>query len=323
MKKALITGITGMDGSHMADLLLSKDYEVYGLERHKSVPNRTNIKHIENKIHIIKGDLTDLSSLIHVLDEVRPDEVYNFAAQSFVQPSWTLSEMTCDVNGLGVLRLLEAIRLVDKNIRVLQASSSEMFGNNAERVLNETSRFLPRSPYGTAKVFGHNIVQNFRAAYGMYATASICFNHESERRGLHFVTRKISHNVAKIHLGLVDHIKLGNIKTYRDWGYSPDYCRGIWTMLQQETPDDFVFSTGEAHSIEEFIQEAFLLIGIEDWRNYIVFDPSVFRKSEVDHLLGDYSKAKEKLGWEPTVHFKELVLRMVNNDIKLLKEMSA
>jgi GDPmannose 4,6-dehydratase len=317
IKKALITGITGMDGSHMADLLLSKDYEVYGLERHKSVPNRLNVRHIEDKIHFVKGDLTDLGSLVSVLQEVRPDEVYNFASQSFVGDSWLFSEMTGNVTGLGVLRLLEAIRSVDKNIKMQQASSSEMFGNHGLGIVDENGPLHPRSPYGVAKIFGHLITQNFRESYGMFACSSICFNHESERRGFEFVTRKVSNGVARIKLGLQDKIVMGNLDAKRDWGYAPEYCEGIWAMLQQSEPQDYVFATGLAHSVRDFVQEAFMNIGVTDWEKYVEINPTFIRAAEVDYLLGDYSKAHNILGWEPSVRFRELVRRMVQNDIFL------
>lgn len=306
-----------MDGSHMADLLLEKGYEVFGLERHRSTINRDNIKHIENKITILKGDLADAGSLIVALEKSRPDEVYNFAAQSFVGDSWTLSEQTSNITGLGVLRMLEAIRLVNKNIKFQQASSTEMFGAHGVQIVNEQTPFHPRSPYAVSKVYGHYITQNFRESYGMFACSSVCANHESERRGFQFVTRKISSAVARIHLGLQDKIALGNLDAQRDWGYAPDYCEGIWRMLQQDAPGDFLFATGEAHSIKDFLTEAFKNINVDDWSKYVVIDPAFMRPAEVDYLLGDYSKAMKAMGWAPTVRFQELVKRMVENDIKL------
>lgn len=304
-----------MDGSHLADLLLSKGYEVYGLERHKAVPNRTNVAHIENKINFVKGDLADLGSLISVISQVRPDEIYNFASQSFVVDSWIVPEMSCDITAIGVLRLLEAVRMVDKKIRFLQASSSEMFGTNGN-VANEKTPFHPRSPYAVSKVFGHLITQNYREAHGIFACSSMSFNHESERRGFEFVTRKITDGVAKIYQGTQSSIKLGNVYSKRDWGYAPDYVDAMYRMLQQETPDDFVLSTGVVHSVEDFLTEAFSQIGINDWKPYVEIDQTNMRVSEVPYLQGDSRKAKEILSWEPLVMFKELVHRMVKNDIE-------
>ena len=317
MKRALITGITGMDGSHMADLLLSKGYEVYGMERHKSVPNRTNIKHIEEQIHFVKGDLTDFNSLVSVLEESEPDEVYNFAAQAFDGDSWKLAEMTSNVTGLGVLRLLDAIRTVNKKIKIQQASSSGMYGKTAGGIINESHPFKPHSPYASAKVFAHHAIQNFRDTYGIFACASICFTHESEQRGFEFVTRKISSAAARISLGLQKQLKLGTITTERDWGYAPDYCEGFWLMLQQPQPEDYIFATGEAYSVEDFLDEAFFNVGIPDWDSCVVFDKSLVRLAEIPCLLGDATKAKTSLGWKPKVKFEELVARMVQNDIRL------
>jgi GDPmannose 4,6-dehydratase len=316
MKKALITGITGMDGSHMADLLLSKGYEVYGLERHKSVPNRLNILHLEKDIHFIKGDLTDQGSLMTALQTIRPDEIYNFAAQSFVGDSWLYSEMTSNVTGLGVLRLLEAVRSVNRDIKIHQASSSEMFGKHGLHIVNEDGPLHPRSPYAVAKIFAHLICRNFRESYNMFIACAISFNHESERRGYNFVTRKISDGVARIKNGLQNKILLGNLDSKRDWGYAPEYVEGMWKMLQQDTPEDFVFATGVAHSVKDFVVEAFKNIDILNWENYIEIDPAFVRPAEVDYLLGDYSKAKNKLNWEPKTKFKELVNIMVKNDLK-------
>ncbi len=319
-KTALITGINGMDGSHLADFLLNKGYTVYGVERRSSMKNRVNTKHLEDQITILQGDLTDQNSLLRCLKESNPDEVYNLAAQSFVGESWNTPEFTSDVTGLGVLRILEAIREFNPKIRFYQASSSEMFGRMVENPAKETTPFYPRSPYGVAKLYGHWITKNYRESYDMYACSGILFNHESERRGIEFVTRKITDGVARIHLGLADHIALGNLDAKRDWGYAPDYVEAMWLMLQQDVADDYVIATGETRSIREFLNEAFKIIGIEDWEPYVKIDPKYFRPAEVDVLLGDYSKAQNQLGWIPTTQFHELVSVMVNNDIKLLTE---
>jgi len=319
-KTALITGINGMDGSHLADFLLQKGYTVYGLERRSSSENRINTSHLEGKVNFIKGDLTDQNSLIRALKESNPTEVYNLAAQSFVGESWNTPEHTSDVTGLGVLRILEAIREVDQTIRFYQASSSEMFGRMVENPANENTPFYPRSPYGVAKLYGHWITKNYRESYDMFACSGILFNHESERRGIEFVTRKISDGVARIHLGLADHIALGNLDAKRDWGYAPDYVEAMWLMLQQDTPDDYVVATNETRPISEFLETAFQHIGIVDWKKYVTIDPRYLRPAEVDVLRGDYSKAKDKLGWQPKTTFTELVHKMVNNDIKLLSK---
>lgn len=318
-RRALITGINGMDGSHLADFLLVKGYEVWGVERRSSVKNRTNTKHLEGKINFINGDMTDQNSLVRCLKESDPHEVYNLAAQSFVGESWNTPEYTSEVTGLGVLRMLEAVREYGKPVKFYQASSSEMFGRMIENPAKETTPFYPRSPYGVAKLYGHWITKNYRESYGIHACSGILFNHESERRGIEFVTRKISDGVARIHLGLSDHISLGNLDAKRDWGYAPDYVEAMWLMLQQETADDFVISTGETHSIRHFLTHAFRHVGIEDWSNYVRQDPRFMRPAEVDVLRGDSSMAKEKLGWTPKVDFPELVKRMVDNDINLLK----
>ena len=317
-KTALITGINGMDGSHLADLLLEKGYKVYGLERRLSCENRVNTSHLVDKVTFIKGDLTDQNSLIRALKESKPDEIYNLAAQSFVGESWNTPEQTSDVTGLGVLRMLEAVREVNKDIRFYQASSSEMFGRMVENPATERTPFYPRSPYGVAKLYGHWITKNYRESYDMYTCSGILFNHESERRGIEFVTRKISDGVARIKLGLADHISLGNLDAKRDWGYAPDYVEAMWLMLQQETPDDYIIATGETRSIREFLTEAFKCIGIDDWSKYIKLDTKFLRPAEVDVLLGNYLKAKDSLGWEPTTSFEQLVSKMVMNDIKLL-----
>ncbi len=319
-KTALITGINGMDGSHMADLLLAKGYKVFGLERHRTSVDRANIAHIMARIEILKGDLSDIGSIHRILNISKPDEVYNFAAQSFVGDSWTLPEHTANITGLGVLRLLEAVRTVNPEIKLVQASSSEMFGKLNVDIADESSRFYPRNPYGVAKVFGHHIVQNYRESYNLFACASICFNHESERRGIQFVTRKITNGVARIYLGLDTNISLGNLEPRRDWGYAPDYVEGIWSMLQLDEPQDFVFATGESHSVEDFVREAFKALPVDNWQDYIIKDPRFIRPVEVDYLKGDAGKAKKILGWEPTVKFKEIVNRMVMNDISVLEK---
>ena len=319
MKRALITGINGMDGSHLADLLLKKGYEVYGMERRTSSPNRTNTKHLEGKITFVNGDLTDQNSLVRCLKESVPREVYNLGAMSFVGESWNTPEQTGDVNGLGVLRMLEAIRESEiKGVRFYQASTSEMFGRMVENPANENTPFYPRSPYGVAKLYGHWITKNYRESYDMFACSGILFNHESERRGIEFVTRKITDGVARIHLGLEEMIVLGNLDAKRDWGYAPDYCEAMWLMLQQDTPDDYVISTGKTHSIRDFLEAAFKYIGIEDWSGYIGTDERFMRPAEVDVLRGDSTKAQTKLGWKPKTSFENLVGKMVKNDIERL-----
>ena len=318
MKRAFITGINGMDGSHLADLLLEKGYQVYGMERRSSVPNRSNTKHLEGKITFLTGDLTDQNSLLRCLKESNPDEVYNLAAQSFVGESWNTPEQTSNVTGLGVLRILEAIREFNPKIKFYQASSSEMFGRMVENPARENTPFYPRSPYGVSKLYGHWITKNYRESYNMFACSGILFNHESERRGIEFVTRKISNGVAKIKLGLADHITLGNLDAKRDWGYGPDYVEAMWLMLQQQVPEDYVIATGETHSIREFLTEAFDHIGITDWKSYIKQDPRFMRPAEVDVLRGDYTKAKLEMEWVPQTKFKELVKKMVDHDLKLL-----
>jgi len=317
MKRALITGINGMDGSHLADLLLTKGYKVYGMERRSSWKNRVNTEHLEGKITFINGDLTDQNSLLRCLKESDPDEVYNLASQSFVGESWNTPEQTGDVTGLGVLRVLEAIREYGKPIKFYQASTSEMFGK-MEKFANEDTKFYPRSPYGVAKLYGHWITTNYRESYDMFNCCGILFNHESERRGIEFVTRKITDGIARIHLGLQDKIMLGNLDSKRDWGYSPDYVESMWLMLQQDKPDDYVVATGEVHSIGEFLDAAFNEVGINRWDKYIGQDPRFMRPADVFYLAGDSTKAREELGWKPKTSFEELVSKMVDNDIKLL-----
>ena len=317
MKRALITGINGMDGSFLADFLLEKGYVVYGMERRTSSPNRTNTKHLEGKITFVNGDLTDQNSLLRCLIQSDPFEVYNLAAQSFVGESWNTPEQTSDVTGLGVLRMLEAIRECGKDMKFYQASTSEMFGK-MEKFANEDTKFHPRSPYGVAKLYGHWITKNYRESYDMFNCCGILFNHESERRGIEFVTRKITDGVARIHLGLEDKIVLGNLDTKRDWGYAPDYVESMWMMLQQDEPDDYVVATGKTHSLGEFLDSAFQHIGITDWGKYVGQDERYMRPADVFYLAGDSTKARDKLGWVPTTPFQEMVSKMVSNDINLL-----
>jgi GDPmannose 4,6-dehydratase len=319
-KRALISGINGMDGSHLSDLLLSKGYEVIGIERRKSTEDRTNTAHLVGKVYFMKGDLADQNSLVRCLKEAQPHEVYNLAAQSLVEDSWDTPEVIANTTGVGVLRMLEAIREYgNKDIRFYQASSSEMFGKMVENPSRETTPFYPRSPYGVAKLYGHWITKNYRESYDMYNCSGILFNHESERRGKQFVTRKVTHGVARIYLGLAENLALGNLEASRDWGYAPDYVEGMWRMLQQDEPDDYVLATGITRTIRELLDEAFKAIGVTDWSRYIVKDEKFFRPAEVDVLRGDATKAKEKLGWEPTTPFSEMVSRMVKNDINLLQ----
>ena len=318
MKRALITGINGMDGSHLADFLLERGYEIYGMERRTSYPNRLNTKHLEGKITFINGDLTDQNSLRRCLVKSNPHEVYNLAAQSFVGESWNTPEQTGDVTALGALRMLEAIREYGKDVKYYQASTSEMFGRMVENPAKETTPFYPRSPYGVAKLYGHWITKNYRESYDMFNVSGILFNHESERRGIEFVTRKITDGVAKIHLGLEDYITLGNLDSRRDWGYSPDYVKSMWMMLQQDKPDDYVIATGEEHTIREFLEIAFKCINIDDWEKYVLQDERYMRPAEVAVLCGDSSKAREVLGWKPETSFERMIINMITNDIELL-----
>lgn len=324
-KRALITGINGMDGSHLADFLLEKNYEVFGLERRCSVQNRENTKHLEGKITFLTGDMTDKASLERALRNSSPHEVYNLAAQSFVGSSWSLAEQTTKVNALGPLYLLESILSIDPTIRMYQASTSEMFGKVVETPQTENTPFYPRSPYAVSKQYGHWISKNFRESYDLYVCNGILFNHESERRGKEFVTRKITDGVARIFHGLQDHITLGNLDSRRDWGYAPDYVEAMWLMMQQDAKSfkeekigDFVISTGTNHSIKDFLDLAFNEIGIQDWTSYVKQDPKFMRPAEVDVLIGDNTKAKEILGWEPKTSFKDLVRKMVKNDLELV-----
>lgn len=317
MPRALITGITGQDASYLAEFLLSKNYEVYGTTRRSSTVNNERIKHIEDKIQIISADLLDQSSLVSALQTARPAEVYNLAAQSFVKASWDQPVLTGEFTGIGVTRILEAIRAVDLKIKFYQASSSEMFGKVTETPQKETTRFYPRSPYGVAKVYGHYITVNYRESYDMFACSGILFNHESPRRGLEFVTRKISHAVARISLGKQDKLELGNLESKRDWGFAGDYVEAMWLMLQQDKPDDFVIATGETHSVKEFVEIAFEKVGIKDWKNYVITNvESHMRPAEVDYLIGDATKARKELGWSPKTSFSDLVEMMVKADIE-------
>ncbi len=318
-KRALITGITGQDGSYLAEFLLSKDYEVFGLTRRTSTPNYERILHIQDKINFIPGDLLDQQSLTTAIVQANPDEIYNLAAQSFVQTSWSQPVLTGEFTALGVTRMLEAMRQVKPNAKFYQASSSEMFGMVHETPQTERTQFHPRSPYGVAKVYGHWITINYRESYDLFTVSGILFNHESPRRGLEFVTRKISHAVAKIHLGRANSLVLGNLDAKRDWGFAGDYIEAMWLMLQQKNPDDYVIATGENHSVEEFVAEAFAVIGVKNWKKYVKTSHEFMRPAEVDFLIGDASKAKAQLNWKPKVSFKELVKLMVQSDIKLLK----
>jgi GDPmannose 4,6-dehydratase len=312
-RKAFITGITGQDGSYLAEILLEKGYEVYGMVRRSSSFNTARVDHIFSDIELVFGDLADGSVLNQLMRTIRPDEVYNLGAQSHVRVSFDIPEYTADVDALGTLRLLDAIREEGVDCRFYQASSSEMFGEVAEVPQTESTPFHPRSPYGVAKVFGYWITRNYREAYGMYAVNGILFNHESPRRGPTFVTRKITRAVGAILRGEQDDLKLGNLDAKRDWGYARDYMDGAWRMLQADEPDDYVLATNETHTVQEFLEEAFGYVDL-NWRDYVKIDPRYFRPAEVDLLIGDYSKAKERLGWEPTVRFQELVRMMVDGD---------
>ena len=312
-KRALVTGITGQDGSYLAELLLEEGYHVIGMVRRTSTINFDRIAAIQNDVELVAGDLHDEASLIHILRENRPNEVYNLAAQSFVQTSFTQPVLTGETTALGVTRLLDAIRIVDPDIRFYQASSSEMFGKVVEVPQKETTPLYPRSPYGVAKVYGHWITINYRESYNLHASSGMLFNHESPRRGLEFVTRKITNGVARIKHGLDETLPLGNLDAERDWGFAGDYVRAMYLMLQQDTPDDYVVATGETHQVREFCQLAFARAGL-DYTDHVTQDERFMRPAEVDLLIGDYSKAKEKLGWEPTVRFKELVRMMVDAD---------
>jgi GDPmannose 4,6-dehydratase len=320
MKKALITGVTGQDGSYLAEFLLGKGYKVLGMVRRTSTVNFDRITHIQNDIELVQGDLLDQVSLIAILQEHRPDEVYNLAAQSFVPTSFEQPVLTGECTALGVTRVLDAIRLVDKNIKFYQASSSEMFGKVRQVPQNENTPFYPRSPYGAAKVYGHWITVNYRESYGLFACSGILFNHEAPRRGLEFVTHKVTHGAAKIKLGLADELRLGNLEAQRDWGYAGDYVEAMWLMLQQDEPNDYVIATGKTHSVRELCELAFGHLGL-DYRDYVVSDPKFYRPAEVDQLVGDASKARKILGWEPKVSFEELIQMMVYADMEALQRM--
>lgn len=318
-KSALITGITGQDGSYLAELLLEKGYKVFGLRRRTSVPIMENIEHIKSQIQFIDGDLLDLSSLINAVKIANPDEVYNLAAQSFVGTSWEQPILTGQVTGIGVTNMLEAVRIAKPDAKFYQASSSEMFGKVVETPQKETTPLYPRSPYGVAKVYGHWITTNYRESFNMFACSGILFNHESPRRGVEFVTRKVTDAVARIKLGLQSELRMGNLDSKRDWGFAGDYVKAMWLMLQQDTPDDYVISTGETHTVQELVEIAFGHVGL-NWRNYVVVDPKFVRPAEVDLLLGDCSKAKDELGWALEVEFKQLVEMMVDNDLELVRK---
>ena len=312
-RKAFITGVTGQDGSYLAEILLEKDYDVYGMVRRSSTFNRSRIDHLQGELELVYGDLGDSSVLNQLMRTIRPDEVYNLGAQSHVRVSFDIPEYSADVVGVGALRLLDAIREGDLRCRFYQASSSEMFGKATEVPQSESTPFHPRSPYAVAKVYAYWITRNYREAYGMYAVNGILFNHESPRRGENFVTRKITLGLGAILRGETNELRLGNLEAKRDWGYARDYMEGAWRMLQQDAADDYVLATGETHSVQDFLEEAFSYAGLE-WRDYVAIDPRYFRPAEVDLLIGDYAKARSELGWEPTVRFGELVRMMVDHD---------
>jgi GDPmannose 4,6-dehydratase len=318
IKRVLITGITGQDGSYLAELLLEKGYKVYGMVRRASVENYERIEHLRKSIELIQGDLLDQMSLISLVQKIEPHEVYNLAAQSFVPTSWEQPVLTSEFTAIGVTRLLEAIRLVNKNIRFYQASSSEMYGKVRETPQNELTPFYPRSPYGVAKVYGHYITVNYRESYNLFAVSGILFNHESPRRGLEFVTRKVTDGVARIKLSLEKELRLGNLDARRDWGFAGDYVKAMWLMLQADTPDDYVIATGKTYSVKDLVTTAFEAVGL-NWQDYVRIDKNFIRPAEVDLLIGDHSKAKEKLGWQPTVSFEDMISMMVKSDMKLLQ----
>jgi len=321
-KRAVVTGITGQDGSYLAEFLLEKGYEVIGVVRRSSLPNLGRIQHLLDRVSLRPADLLDQLSLLRLIQDVKPQEIYNLAAMSFVPASWDQPLLTGDYNSMGVTRLLEAIRHVDTSIKLYQASSSEMYGRVREVPQTELTPFYPRSPYGVSKVFGHYITVNYRESYNMFAVSGILFNHESPRRGLEFVTRKVTDGVARIKLGLSDHLPLGNLDACRDWGFAGDYVRAMWMMLQQDQADDYVIATGVSHSVRQLVETAFAHVGL-DWQKYVRIDPAFLRPAEVDHLIGDASKAKRVLGWEPSVSFEKLVAMMVDADIATLSVSSA
>ncbi len=320
MKKALITGITGQDGSYLAEFLLKKDYQVFGITRRTSTSNYDRIKDIVDDITLISGDLLDQHSLSHAIREVQPDEVYNLGAQSFVPTSWSQPVLTGEFTALGVTRMLEALRIAEIDAKFYQASSSEMFGKVRETPQNENTPFYPRSPYGVAKVYGHWITVNYRESFNMFAVSGILFNHESERRGLEFVTRKISHAVARIKLNKQKKLKLGNLESKRDWGYAPDYVEAMWLMLQQDKPQDFVIATGKSWSVRQCVQFAFESVGL-NWKDYVESDKKFMRPAEVDLLVGDYKKAKKHLNWQPKTSFKTMMEKMVKADLEREKSL--
>ncbi|MDI3341296.1 MAG: GDP-mannose 4,6-dehydratase [Sphaerobacter sp.] len=322
MKTALITGITGQDGSYLAEFLLEQGYRVVGMQRRTSTETVGRIAHLLDRIELVQGDLLDQLSLIDLVRHYQPDEVYNLAAQSFVPTSWQQPVLTGEFTALGVTRMLEAIRLVKPDARFYQASSSEMFGKVREVPQRETTPFYPRSPYGVSKVYGHWITVNYRESYGLFACSGILFNHESPRRGLEFVTRKVTHGVARIKLGLAKELRLGNLDAQRDWGYAPDYVRAMWLMLQQDEPSDFVVATGKTHTVRRLCELAFEAVGL-NWEDYVVVDPQFLRPAEVDLLVGDASRARAILGWEPTVSFEEMIELMVDADLRMLRGDSA
>lgn len=315
---ALVTGVTGQDGSYLAEFLLEKGYKVYGMVRRSSVEKYERISHLMGDLELVQGDLLDQLTLIHILKQVKPNEVYNLAAQSFVPTSWEQPTLTAEFTAVGVARVLEAIRLVDKNIKFYQASSSEMFGKVRETPQSEETPFYPRSPYGVAKAFGHYITVNHRESYNLFAVSGILFNHESPRRGLEFVTRKVTNAVAKIKLGLATELRLGNLDAQRDWGFAGDYVKAMWLMLQQSKPEDFVIATGHTRTVRDLVQIAFNEVGL-NWENYVKIDKALLRPAEVDLLVGDASKAKRILGWEPSVTFEGLISMMVKSDLDMLK----
>ena len=320
-KRALITGVTGQDGSYLAEFLLEKGYRVFGLIRRSSSPNYERVEHIKDKLELIQGDLLDQNSLIEAIQFAKPDEIYNLGAQSFVPTSWNQPVLTGEFTALGVTRMLEAVRVINPKAKFYQASSSEMFGKVQEVPQNEKTPFYPRSPYGVAKVYGHYIAVNYRESYDMFACSGILFNHESPRRGVEFVTRKVSHGVAKIKLGLQNELKIGNLDSQRDWGYAKEYVKAMWLMLQQDEPGDYVVATGKAHTVRKLLQIAFSYVGL-NWEDHAVTDENLIRPAEVNRLLGDASKAREKLCWRPGVSFEELIGIMVESDIKRLKDVN-
>ena len=318
-KKALIFGISGMDGSHLADLLLEKDYEVFGV--YKSLDsNNDNSLHLLNNINFLQGDITNKKSIRNIIKESQPDEIYNLAAQSRVEDSWSASEVIGNTIGLGPLRILESIIEINKDIRFFQALSSEMFGRMVDNPCTEDSPFYPKTPYGAAKLYAYWMCKNYREIYDMHNSTGILFNHESERRKKEFLSRKVTSGVAKIYLGLEDKLSLGSIEGYRDWSYAPDFVEAMWLMLQQETPDDYILCSSKVHSIKDLITESFKVVGINDWDNYITKDEKFYRPAEVETIIGDNSKAKEKLGWEPKTSFSQMINNMVKNDIKILQK---